>query len=591
MKSPNWLEEELILAVNFYLEHGRKWINSCSDKSPDIIAFSNLLKSMALFSKEQKGISNFRSPDSVHMKLMNFKGIDQDNTAEGLRNSSILDRKVWNDYVNNPELLRAKVASILSEFSPSAAVSIELPSGSMQDNHYSTTLSNARRLLETLSEQFRLVREKAVSIESIDESQKIMNLMYDYISQLAVWHNAIDELIGPILKEVEVMQDQDQNPMAISQKAERHTKSRKQKKNSTKNAPVQMKIGQYVLRSFKIIAEESLLSAEDISNLSNAEWCRDNLHLGFAFLKAIDRSKPIAGQAYEGNYQRYWMQPHMYGTAGYLLCKEWFEQNRKYYDAWISKFGVQQSSQHATIEQSTDDVTSQVPSTIGIAGIECSANSWKEVLIQVCNYVISLKSFDDNILLNNDELKGRTRNYFNKDGKGMTRSAVHLKEGLWVETNLSAKHIVSLCHKILIQFGFSYDDFEYKCYPRGSISKHTKTNVVSGVIKFSPKYSSVSLNADLLKSILLKIKEIDARDVCIKISVLIDEIAPQVLTESTYQHPSHPLRYIINFLKDIGVVIPYQDAKVGKYIIEDYEVIQELIDNPFLIQGLMQNKE
>lgn len=335
MKSPNWLEEELILAVNFYLEHGRKWVNSCSSKSPDIIAFSNLLRSLTLFSEEQKGATNFRSPSSVHMKLMNFKGIDQDNTAEGLRNSSVLDKQVWSAYANDPQLLLAKATTIISEFSPSVAFSVRYPY-SLQDNHYIVTLSEAKRTLETLLEQFRLVREKAVSINSIDVSQKIINLMYEYISQLAVWHRTIDDLIKSASDEVTAAQN-----------------------------------------------------------------------------KTIPQNKP----------------------------------------------------------------------------------------------------------------------------------------------------------------------------------QYTKIQSDKRFIRFSQKYSSVSLNADLLKSILLKIKEIDARDISIKTSVLIDEMADQILGKSAYQHPSHPLRAVIKFLKDVGVIIPYQNAKIGKYVIEDYEIMQRLIDNPFQIQELIQNKE
>jgi hypothetical protein len=337
MKSPNWLEEELILAVNFYLEHGRKWVNSCSSKSPDIIFFSNLLKNLTMFTKEQRSISNFRSPSSVHMKLMNFKGIDQDNSAEGLRNCSFLDRQVWDTYSQNTKLLHDKVASILSEFSPPVDDRAALSSKTQKDN-YLEDLSEAREILKRLSKKFRLVREKAVSITPIDESQEIINFMYEYISQLEAWHKTIDNLIG-----------------SASEKA--------------------------------------------------------------------------------------------------------------------------------------------------------------------------------NIAPNKNSL-----------------------------LNFTA--------------------------PQNTESKTDKE-----IIKFLPKYSSVSLNADMLKIIFLKIKELDARDVCIKTSALVDEMTDQILLGSTYQHPSYPLRAVINLLKDIGVIIPYQNAKIGKYIIEDYEIMQRLIDNPFQIQELIQNKE
>lgn len=43
MRSPNWLEEEVMLALDLYVHRDLSWINKMSDSTYEIIALSKLL--------------------------------------------------------------------------------------------------------------------------------------------------------------------------------------------------------------------------------------------------------------------------------------------------------------------------------------------------------------------------------------------------------------------------------------------------------------------------------------------------------------------------------------------------------------------
>jgi hypothetical protein len=72
--NPDWLRDELILALNVYLKHRP---NPPAKESPEIIALSDTLNRLGkeLFPPEQRA-STFRNTNGVYMKLMNFRRLD-----------------------------------------------------------------------------------------------------------------------------------------------------------------------------------------------------------------------------------------------------------------------------------------------------------------------------------------------------------------------------------------------------------------------------------------------------------------------------------------------------------------------------------
>lgn len=96
-----WTREELILAINLYckLPFGRLHY-----RNPEIIKLANLIN---------------RTPGSVAFKLVNFASLDPSLKARGIKgavNASKLDKKVWNEFYNNWDVLPYESEKLLAEF-------------------------------------------------------------------------------------------------------------------------------------------------------------------------------------------------------------------------------------------------------------------------------------------------------------------------------------------------------------------------------------------------------------------------------------------------------------------------------------------
>ncbi len=72
-RNPPWEPEELILALDLYLQIGKS-----DDKDPQVIALSETLNRMRL-DIARPDPSRFRNPNGVAMKLANFAALDPTN--------------------------------------------------------------------------------------------------------------------------------------------------------------------------------------------------------------------------------------------------------------------------------------------------------------------------------------------------------------------------------------------------------------------------------------------------------------------------------------------------------------------------------
>lgn len=94
MKNPDWIREELILALDLYfkLDYGQM-----HGRNPAIIELSNSLRQLNIV-KVIPDIEHFRSVSSVALKLANFKKLDQNFTGKGMRAGAKYDREIWNEF-------------------------------------------------------------------------------------------------------------------------------------------------------------------------------------------------------------------------------------------------------------------------------------------------------------------------------------------------------------------------------------------------------------------------------------------------------------------------------------------------------------
>lgn len=103
MRNPKWHREEIILALDLYFSPDR---GSIDKKNPKIIALSKLLNALPIHVKRPDE-EKFRNADGVAFKLSNFVSIDPDNKGKGHSHGSALDKKVFQEFANKRDQLRA----------------------------------------------------------------------------------------------------------------------------------------------------------------------------------------------------------------------------------------------------------------------------------------------------------------------------------------------------------------------------------------------------------------------------------------------------------------------------------------------------
>lgn len=89
MRNPKWHRDEIILALNLYLDPYRGSIDS---RNPNIIELSNLLNMLPIFEVKPDS-EKFRNPNGVSLKMSNFLALDPKYHGRGMSSYSKLDKK------------------------------------------------------------------------------------------------------------------------------------------------------------------------------------------------------------------------------------------------------------------------------------------------------------------------------------------------------------------------------------------------------------------------------------------------------------------------------------------------------------------
>ena len=101
--NPGWTRDELILALDFYLKHRP---SPPAKDSEEIRALSGTLKRLGQTIFPATGYAEtFRNENGVYMKLMNFRRLDPEYTADGKRGlgrGAKADEEVWAAFAEDP---------------------------------------------------------------------------------------------------------------------------------------------------------------------------------------------------------------------------------------------------------------------------------------------------------------------------------------------------------------------------------------------------------------------------------------------------------------------------------------------------------
>ncbi|HEY1013855.1 MAG TPA: HNH endonuclease [Herpetosiphonaceae bacterium] len=149
-RNPHWTRDELILALDLYFVANP---SHTSERDPAIVALSSLLRELPIHDQETVA-ENFRSPDSVYMKLCNFRRLDPHSTAGGLAAGAQGDRLVWDEFAHDRPRLTQVAAAIragAAALPPEAPeVAAELDEAAFPEGRVLTRLHLLRERNQTL---------------------------------------------------------------------------------------------------------------------------------------------------------------------------------------------------------------------------------------------------------------------------------------------------------------------------------------------------------------------------------------------------------------------------------------------------------
>jgi 5-methylcytosine-specific restriction protein A len=113
MRPFDWYRDELILALDVYL---RVRPTTPDRRMQEVRELSGILRTAGLHSTAGRP-PNFRTPDSIVMKLMNFRSLDPSFRGRGLSAGSAADRAVWAEFAEDAGRTERTAASIRAALS------------------------------------------------------------------------------------------------------------------------------------------------------------------------------------------------------------------------------------------------------------------------------------------------------------------------------------------------------------------------------------------------------------------------------------------------------------------------------------------
>ena len=109
-RNPKWTEEELILALDLYMDIPRGQISSRHPKIIDLSATLNRLRSA-----DQIDPSTYRNANGTALKLHNFSRFDPSVQFRGMSNGGKLEEILWERFKGSRTTLRDAADAIRSK--------------------------------------------------------------------------------------------------------------------------------------------------------------------------------------------------------------------------------------------------------------------------------------------------------------------------------------------------------------------------------------------------------------------------------------------------------------------------------------------
>ena len=150
-----------------------------------------------------------------------------------------------------------------------------------------------------------------------------------------------DEIVQPVLQHVDAVADssgpawqpQPSTPLGGAGYGSARRGSDRPLTATTKEGG---RIGEHVRRTMAQLAASGRLTARIVGDLLDPRYCKAKFNLGYPFLKPVDPSVPLPRQGNDRHGRgRYWKKPLRVGDHEFLMCNDWYAEQRGAFDAWV----------------------------------------------------------------------------------------------------------------------------------------------------------------------------------------------------------------------------------------------------------------
>lgn len=300
-RSPNWRSEELALALELYFAKDLAWLSKISDNTPEIITLSYILQNLDYH--ESPKPEKFRSVGSVRMKLSNFKAIDPRYGKSSLSNIGKTDRDMWKKYYSSYSDLKTVCKEIIDKH--------------FRGDYTPEIIDYLSRITDVSQVDTKHAYKLSFEVKEIVSTFKVFCQQNNNPALV----KACDDFLGILM---------DSSMLDMKAYEEHGGINQERLADNTK-------IGALVRTEMEKLFSEGRLSDKALEQLKSEEWCRKVFHIGHPLIKEIDPNMPVDLQRKDENgHLRYWKTIYRIDNHDYILCKEWFESNRKYFLSWLS---------------------------------------------------------------------------------------------------------------------------------------------------------------------------------------------------------------------------------------------------------------
>lgn len=253
-----------------------------------------------------------------------------------------------------------------------------------------------------------------------------------------------------------------------------------------------LKVGALILYIIKKMSSEKKFSKTNIINLQNKEWCKEIFLVNHPIIKKYNKYLTETDQRKISGSNKYYSSLYVIDKSEYFVCSELSDRSRLPLLQWFYgkyKISIKNENRNcnsieeemgniALIRYNYDELrnitnSSNKPCKVVISNRETIVNSWSEIIVAVCEFMISLDSYSMSKIVNESQFRFKNRHVFSLDPT-ILEQPKKLSNGLYVETAYSSEKIVRYCYSILCYCEVDSELLEiysYKEEKRGAISQ------------------------------------------------------------------------------------------------------------------------